>query len=70
MGVTTLILKDYYSVTEETFLQLLELFTVFTQEEEEEKAIMSVKSHTHVSKQWGLSLRPSLSDQSRCEHYC
>lgn len=59
MGVTTLILKDYYSVTEETFLQLLELFTVFTQEEEEEEAIMSVKSHTRVSKQWGLSLRPS-----------
>lgn len=32
---------------------------MFAQEEEEEEAIMCVKSHTHVSKQWGLSLRPS-----------
>lgn len=55
MGVMTLILKDYYIVTEETFIQLLELFTVtvFAQEEEEKEAIMIVKSHTCVSKTVG-----------------
>lgn len=73
MEVMTLILKDYYIVSEETFIQLLELFTVIVfAQEEEVKAIMIVKSYTCVFKQWGLSLRPSLrpeSVQSRCEHY-